>query len=195
MTRTTLNKKSITNNIKKIEYLIIFIVIFLALSRMAIRFAPNFINIENSFIQIKVEEASPSSYNVFIAGAVLLFVMIYNFLYHQLDKAEYSVILAIGMVVGGTVSNLIDIVFSGQLVNYVKLWGVLNTNIASIFMILGWVIWIGTLIMYSSMHDLKLRKVYEEQDEELATGKSSKIDNDSKIKNATKSKAKKNNKK
>lgn len=169
-------KKTTYNVNNKIYKLIIYTIILFVIALAARYLAPNFINVENSFIQIKVEDANASNYNVYYVGLIFLFVMIYNFLYHQIDKAEKGVMLAISLVISGTLANLIDILISNGIVNYIKVGNLFSTSLATCFMIIGWVIWIGSLIMYSSSHDLRLKKIYEAQDEELATGKSSKIE-------------------
>ena len=177
MKKTTYKKKVDTAIFKKINYVLILAIILFAFSQVARIFAPSFINIDNAFIQIKVQEEEVQNNSIFFVGAIILYIMMFNFLYHQIDKAEKGALTGVAMAMAGTTSELLDIIIFGHQVNYLKIGFLPTINFAIIFMILGWVIWIGSLIMYSSSHDLRLQRVYEEQEEELQTGKSAKMEN------------------
>ena len=85
--------------------------------------------------------------NVFLTVFVLL--IIFNFIKNQIERIDTKTSIALGLVIGGGTSNLIDRFVRKGVIDFIKLFKIPNFNIADICVVIGWILIIVFLIDYS----------------------------------------------
>ena len=71
--------------------------------------------------------------NIVVLGVILKFFI------NQKDRISMSLLVVIAFILSGGLSNLIDKIFRGSIINYIKLWNLPAINLSFIFIILGWI--------------------------------------------------------
>ncbi len=170
-------QKQKSNMIKtKLIYIIVLIIAFVLIDQLTKFLAPGIVNSLNddSLIELNISENS-NDIGMSVMISILVIGLAINFIYHQIDKMEKSASTAVSMIIAGCIGNLIDRVFKGGIINILKLGNGFYFNLASLYIVVGWILIIFSMMIFSSMNDLQFKKAIEAQDEELATGKNSKV--------------------
>ena len=100
----------------------------------------------------------------------LVLFMIISFLKNQKNELDTKTIIAVSLALGGGISNLIDRIFRGGVLDFIKIWKFPNFNIADICVCTAWVLLVIFLIIYTNKKDvvkgadLEELKVKEKED-------------------------------
>lgn len=139
--------KSNKNN-KKMYILIAVIIILLAIDQVT-----KFLVINKSFelipnfLSINFEESIKGSFGVgqkgtltFIITNVIVIGIIIKFMQMQSKQIDRKTYVALNMIIAGALGNLIDRIFRGYVVKFIKIFNMPTFNIADVLIILGWVL-------------------------------------------------------
>ena len=85
--------------------------------------------------------------NIFISIFVLVIVI--SFIKNQLERIDKKTAIVIAMALGGAISNLIDRIFRGSVLDFIKIYKIPNFNLADMFIVIGWILIIIFLIDFS----------------------------------------------
>ncbi len=152
---------------KKYFAIIIFILLLIALDQISKFYAlkkneaeiiPSFIKIENvnnEGIEDKAKDKSivmNSITNLVIIGVIVRFMVLQS---KKITKSQYAFL---SLIIAGGLSNLIDTLLRGYVIYFIKIGQKLpNINLASIYIIIGWVMIVAYFTKYS-YNELKERK-------------------------------------
>lgn len=87
-----------------------------------------------------------------IANIVIIFVvldLIISFIKRQNDKIDNKTMVALSLMVSGGISNLIDRFIRGGVLDFIKIYKFPIFNIADISVVIGWILLIVFIMMYS----------------------------------------------
>lgn len=85
--------------------------------------------------------------NIFLTIFVLGIVMI--FMKNQSEQIDNKTRLSLLFVIAGGISNLIDRIFRGAVLDFIKIYKFPVFNIADFYVVLGWILLVVFLIIYS----------------------------------------------
>lgn len=85
--------------------------------------------------------------NIFLTIFVLGIIM--AFMKNQSEQIDNKTRLSLLFVIAGGISNLIDRIFRGAVLDFIKLYKLPVFNIADLYVVIGWVLLIVFLIIYS----------------------------------------------
>lgn len=85
--------------------------------------------------------------NIFLTIFVLGIVMV--FMKNQSEQIDNKTRLSLLFVIAGGISNLIDRIFRGAVLDFIKIYKLPVFNIADFYVVLGWVLLVVFLIIYS----------------------------------------------
>ena len=85
--------------------------------------------------------------NILISIFVLAIVI--SFIRNQLERIDKKTGIAIAVAIGGAISNLIDRIFRGGVLDFIKIYKIPNFNLADLFIVVGWIFIIIFLIDFS----------------------------------------------
>lgn len=85
--------------------------------------------------------------NIFLTIFVLGIIMV--FMKNQSEQIDNKTRLSLLFVIAGGISNLIDRIFRGAVLDFIKLYKLPVFNIADLYVVIGWVLLIVFLIIYS----------------------------------------------
>ena len=81
--------------------------------------------------------------------SIFVILMISSFIKNQKNEIDTKTAIAISMVLGGGISNLIDRIFRGGVLDFIKVLFIPNFNVADICICIGWVLLVIFLIIYT----------------------------------------------
>lgn len=149
---------------KKYFAIIIFILLLIALDQISKFYAlkkneaeiiPSFIKIENvNNEEIEKDKSIVMNCitNLVIIGVIVRFMVLQT---KKLTKSQYAFL---SLIIAGGLSNLIDTLLRGYVIYFIKIGQKLpNINLASIYIIVGWVMIVAYFTKYS-YNELKERK-------------------------------------
>ena len=84
-----------------------------------------------------------------IAIMLLAFLLIFYFLKNQIDNIDKKTAIALGLVIGGGVSNFLDRFFRGGVLDFVRIFRIPYFNVADFCAVLGWLMLIVFLVLYN----------------------------------------------
>ena len=90
---------------------------------------------------------SGNTKNIFLSCLVIFIII--TFIKNQMEQLETKVLVAISMALGGGISNIIDRIFRGGVLDFIKIPIVPNFNIADLCICTGWLLIIIFLIIYT----------------------------------------------
>lgn len=83
-----------------------------------------------------------------VLSLFVIFIII-TFIKNQRELLETNVLVAISMVLGGGISNIIDRIFRGGVLDFIKMPIIPNFNIADMCITVGWLLIVIFLIIYT----------------------------------------------
>lgn len=91
--------------------------------------------------------SSGNAKNIVLTSIVLLIVI--NFIRNQKDRIDTKTAVALSLVLAGGMSNLMDRVLKGGIVDFIKIKNFAIFNIADCYVVLGWILLIVFLIKFN----------------------------------------------
>lgn len=89
---------------------------------------------------------SGNTKNIILTSLILLIVI--NFIRNQKDRIDENTAVAISMILAGGISNLIDRIIRGGVIDFIKIKNFAIFNIADCYIVIGWVLLIIFLIKF-----------------------------------------------
>lgn len=191
------------NKILKIVIIIVLIITILdQVSKILITsLVPNGIGNENFAIEITENTGMAFGFNSgnaknIVLSAFVLFILI-SFIRNQRNELDTKTTVAISMVIGGGFSNMIDRIFRGGVLDFIKILFIPNFNLADVAICTGWLLIVIFLIVYSRKEDVikgfndKIDDQKKSDEKEGTTENNNKINSD-KENNSEKADGKKN---
>ncbi len=84
-----------------------------------------------------------------IVLTMIILLIIANFIRNQKDRIDTKTAIAISMILAGGVSNLIDRIVHGGVIDFIKIKGFAIFNLADCYIVIGWVLLVVFLIKYN----------------------------------------------
>lgn len=111
--------------------------------------------VENGVVGIRLVENTGMAFglnsgntkNIVLTVFVLLIIL--NFVKNQKDRMDQKTAVAISLVLSGGISNLIDRVVRGGIVDFLEIKNFAIFNIADCYIVVGWILLIIFLIKFS----------------------------------------------
>jgi len=175
MKKTTLIKKEQEENKKKIIRIIVEMIIFIVIDQVSKLIVPK-VQEMDGFISFAFKENTEIiSTGATIAIFGLILFVIYNFMSRQMHNMDKTASRAISLVLAAIFSIFIDRIVRGSDVTIILVGDKIDISFAICYMIIGWIMMIISTMAYNSLTNLQMKKIMESQDEELKTGKNSKV--------------------
>ena len=84
-----------------------------------------------------------------IVLTLLILFIIVNFIRNQKDRIDKKTAIAISLILAGGVSNLIDRIARGGILDFIKIKHFAIFNIADCYIVIGWILLVIFLIKYN----------------------------------------------
>lgn len=84
-----------------------------------------------------------------IVLTLLILLIILNFIRNQKDRIDPKTAVAISLILAGGVSNLIDRILRGGIVDFIKIKNFAIFNIADCYIVIGWILLVIFLIKFN----------------------------------------------
>ena len=79
----------------------------------------------------------PMPYGILLFGSIFLLILIGFIAKKELDLRKLTARLAVALVMGGALGNIIDRIVNGYVIDFIKIWKWPNFNVADIFITAG----------------------------------------------------------
>lgn len=150
-------------NTKKVLKIVITVcIIIIAIDQLSKFLITQFIpsTVGNEYFGIEITENTGMAFgfnsgntkNIFLS-LVVIFIII-SFIRNQREQLEPKVLVAIAMALGGGISNIIDRIFRGGVLDFIKILFIPNFNIADLCICIGWILIVVFLIIYTKKEDV-----------------------------------------
>lgn len=150
-------------NTKKVLKIVITVcIIIIAIDQLSkfliTQFVPS--TVGNEYFGIEITENTGMAFgfnsgntkNIFLS-LIVIFIII-SFIRNQKEQLEPKVLVAISMALGGGISNIIDRIFRGGVLDFIKILFIPNFNIADLCICIGWILIVVFLIIYTKKEDV-----------------------------------------
>ena len=150
-------------NTKKVLKIVITVcIIIIAIDQLSKFLITQFIpsTVGNEYFGIEITENTGMAFgfnsgntkNIFLS-LIVIFIII-SFIRNQREQLEPKVLVAISMALGGGISNIIDRIFRGGVLDFIKILFIPNFNIADLCICIGWILIVVFLIIYTKKEDV-----------------------------------------
>lgn len=142
---------------KTIRLIIVIAIIIIVMDQLSKFLLTNYLkeSIGNSIFKLEIVENTGMAFgfnegntkNIFLMIVVL--AMMISFIKKQIERIDKKTAISLAMAIGGGISNLIDRIFRGYVLDFIKIYKFPVFNIADTFVIIGWILLIIFLIDFS----------------------------------------------
>lgn len=142
---------------KMLKIAIILCIIIIVIDQLSKILIANFIpeTVGNECFSIEITKNTGMAFgfnsgntkNIFLSIFVI-FILI-TFIKNQKTQIDTKTLVAISMVIGGGISNIIDRIFRGGVFDFIKILFIPNFNIADLCICTGWLLLVIFLIIYT----------------------------------------------
>jgi len=142
---------------KTVKMIVIIVAIIILVDQASKLLVSNLLTetIGNDFFKLEIANNTGMAFgfndgnikNIFISIFVLVIVI--SFIKNQLERIDKKTAIVIAMALGGAISNLIDRIFRGSVLDFIKIYKIPNFNLADMFIVIGWILIIIFLIDFS----------------------------------------------
>ena len=142
---------------KTVKMIVIIVAIIILVDQESKLLVSNLLTetIGNDFFKLEIANNTGMAFgfndgnikNIFISIFVLVIVI--SFIKNQLERIDKKTAIVIAMALGGAISNLIDRIFRGSVLDFIKIYKIPNFNLADMFIVIGWILIIIFLIDFS----------------------------------------------
>lgn len=142
---------------KMLKIAIIVCVIIIAIDQLSKVLISNFVpeTVGNEYFSIEITKNTGMAFGFnsgntknIVLSAFVIFIMI-TFIKNQRNQIDEKTLVAISMVIGGGISNIIDRIFRGGVFDFIKILFIPNFNIADLCICTGWLLLVIFLIIYT----------------------------------------------
>lgn len=148
---------------KKKIFLIVYITILLMLVDQTMKYVvqtQDYNEIYFGIVEIKLTKNQGVAFslnngnikNIIITSIVL--ALIINFIVKQINKFDKNTIYSVSFVLAGGITNLIDRIFKGGVVDFIKVKNFSVFNLADCYIVLGWILFVVFFIIFNNKKDL-----------------------------------------
>ena len=136
----------------KIKLMLLLVVVFLLIDQLSKILVLNFNDISFGILKIEIVYNTGIAFGMGASNlynAILVFLVIcviVNFAYNQRDKLNNKTIIVLSMIISGGVGNLIDRIFRGGVLDFIKIANFPIFNLADSFIVIGWILLIFNLL-------------------------------------------------
>lgn len=142
---------------KTIRLIVIIVAIIVILDQLSKFLLTNYLDasIGNSIFRLEIVENTGmalgfnegNTKNIFLMIVVL--AMMISFIKKQIERIDTKTAVSLSMAIGGGIGNLIDRIFRGYVLDFIKIYKFPVFNIADAFVVIGWILLIIFLIDFS----------------------------------------------
>lgn len=84
-----------------------------------------------------------------IVISIFVLAVVISFVKNQIERIDSKTAVAISMIIGGAIGNLIDRFFRGSILDFIKILSFPTFNFADCFIVIGWILIVVFLISFS----------------------------------------------
>ena len=142
---------------KMLKIAIIVCVIIIAIDQLSKVLISNFVpeTVGNEYFSIEITKNTGMAFGFnsgntknIVLSTFVIFIMI-TFIKNQRNQLDEKTLVAISMVVGGGISNIIDRIFRGGVFDFIKILFIPNFNVADLCICTGWLLLVIFLVIYT----------------------------------------------
>ena len=153
---------------KILKILLMLCLILISLDQISKVLIKNYINgdinlISNNVVSIvKVENEGfafginkQNMANICISLGVIIFI--FNYIFSQKEKLNSKIIVFLGLIIAGGLSNILDRIFYGAVFDFIKIGSFPVFNFADTFVVIGWLLFVINFVKETAF-DIKVLK-------------------------------------
>ena len=125
----------------KLSITILIIIAIILIDQVSKILVINFVKQDIGIITLskKIEEIKIDDVIISILSDCVVFMVIIKFLKEQSKYMSTKVKYSLAVILGGGISNCIDKIWNGEVINFIKIGRLPSANIAYILYIIGWI--------------------------------------------------------
>lgn len=128
----------------KLSITILIIIAIILIDQVSKILVINFVKQDIGIITLskKIEEIKIDDVIISILSDCVVFIVIIKFLKEQSKYMSTKVKYSLAVILGGGMSNCIDKIWNGEVINFIKIGRLPSVNIAYTLYIIGWIIFL-----------------------------------------------------
>ena len=132
----------------KVSITILIIITIILIDQISKILVINLVKQDTGIIALsaKTEDIKADDVIISVISDCVVFVIIIKFLKEQSKNMSKKVKYSLAMILGGGISNCIDKIWNGEVINFVKVGRLPVVNIAYIFYVICWIIFIFFMV-------------------------------------------------